>query len=47
MAHRAISLLRSNHGALGLKRTSTRDAISLGSASLASFPTMCSGKIGT
>jgi len=39
MAHRAISLLRSNYGALGLKRTSTRGAISLGSASLASFPT--------
>jgi hypothetical protein len=47
LAHRAISLLCSNYGAFGVKRTSPHDAISLGPASLASFPTMCSGKTGT
>ena len=39
--------LRSNYGALGVKQTSTHDAVSLGSTSLASIPTMCSGNTGT
>jgi hypothetical protein len=44
LAHRVISLLRSNYDALGAKQTSTRDAISLDSAS---FATISSGKTGT
>src|SRR5262249_38892815 len=39
--------LRSNYGGLAVKRTSTRDAISLGAASLVSRATICSGNTGT
>src|SRR6516225_1030426 len=47
LAHRAISLLRNNYGGLRVKRTSTRGAIFLGAASLASRATICSGNTGT
>ena len=46
MAHRVISLLRNDYGALGVKRTSTTDATSRDSAARAAIPTMCSGNTG-